>query len=546
MRELSKVIFLPITMAMIVNGIIAIIAVLVFQTTGILSILLLIAICSILSILIFYRVTVHQLNALNSETQVDSKLLHPMFGNLVRTTQEKIATKYIKITGAVSETIEKSTLSLATTSHRVGQLKKNTHQATLQSEEIAKSAEKIHETARHSSENAINAAQFAEQTKDDSSRGRDALQLAINDLNLMRTRTKETAGLVSRLTESSKNIQEITLVIDGIAKQINLLALNAAIEAARAGEQGRGFAVVADEVRKLAEKTSAATGQIGGMVDTIGQDTVAAASTMTALAEEVEHGVASISKVGLQLDGILKHASALEEQVRAIAQDAEDNHLQVDQISTSISTIHNELLGIESEINGVSEQTMVLSDLSEGIHESLAELNLDTIHNRYYKVARNAADQIQQVFEQAISSHQLSIDDLFDKQYQAVANTNPTKYTTRFDKFTDKLLPNIQEKVLAENSNLVFATATDTSGYIPTHNLKFSKPLTGNLETDIANNRTKRLFNDRTGSRCGSHSKKMLIQTYKRDTGEIMHDISVPIVVHGKQWGGFRMGYRAA
>ena len=161
-------------------------------------------------------------------------------------------------------------------------------------------------------------------------------------------------------------------------------------------------------------------------------------------------------------------------------------------------------------------------------------------------MARNAADRIEQVFEQAINSRQITVEDLFDKIYQPIPNTTPTKFTTRFDKFTDRVLPEIQEKVLTENSSLIFAAATDVNGYIPTHNLKFSKPLTGNLETDIANNRTKRLFNDRTGSRCGSHNNKMLIQTYKRDTGEIMHDISVPIMVQGKHWGGFRMGYRAS
>jgi methyl-accepting chemotaxis protein len=37
----------------------------------------------------------------------------------------------------------------------------------------------------------------------------------------------------------------------------------------------------------------------------------------------------------------------------------------------------------------------------------------------------------------------------------------------------------------------------------------------------------------------------MLLQTYKRDTGEIMHDLSVPIYVQGIHWGGFRMGYQA-
>ena len=153
--------------------------------------------------------------------------------------------------------------------------------------------------------------------------------------------------------------------------------------------------MVADEVRKLSEKTSAATGQIGGMINEIGDETIAAANTIASLAEEVEHGVNSIGEVGVQLDEILLHASALEDQVRAIAKGAEDTHQQVDQISTSTGTIHEELLNIEGEMKGVSEQTMVLSDLSEGIYESLAELNLDTMHNRLFKIARSAADQIE-------------------------------------------------------------------------------------------------------------------------------------------------------
>jgi methyl-accepting chemotaxis protein len=45
------------------------------------------------------------------------------------------------------------------------------------------------------------------------------------------------------------------------------------------------------------------------------------------------------------------------------------------------------------------------------------------------------------------------------------------------------------------------------------------------------------------GKRSGSHQQPFLLQTYRRDTGEVLHDISAPIFVKGRRWGGFRIGY---
>jgi len=101
----------------------------------------------------------------------------------------------------------------------------------------------------------------------------------------------------------------------------------------------------------------------------------------------------------------------------------------------------------------------------------------------------------------------------------------------------------LQENLLNQNKCLIYALCIDRNGYVPTHNRKFSQPLTGDEKTDFVNNRGKRIFDDPVGKRCGSHQQPFLLQTYRRDTGEVLHDISAPIFVKGRRWGGFRIGY---
>jgi methyl-accepting chemotaxis protein len=85
----------------------------------------------------------------------------------------------------------------------------------------------------------------------------------------------------------------------------------------------------------------------------------------------------------------------------------------------------------------------------------------------------------------------------------------------------------------------------NVEGYCPTHNLRYSHEPTGNLQVDLAQSRSKRMFNDRVGLRSASHDRKLLLQTYRRDTGEILHDLSVPLFVNRRRWGAIRMGYPA-
>jgi methyl-accepting chemotaxis protein len=55
------------------------------------------------------------------------------------------------------------------------------------------------------------------------------------------------------------------------------------------------------------------------------------------------------------------------------------------------------------------------------------------------------------------------------------------------------------------------------------------------------------LFNDRGGMAAGRDTKKFLLQSYRRDIGggrSAMKDVSAPITIAGRRWGGLRIAYK--
>jgi len=401
------------------------------------------------------------------------------------------------------------------------------------------------------SKSASETADISETSSALSTEGMRIVHSASAEMEQIAASVTESARVVCALGERSKAISGIVQTIREIADQTNLLALNAAIEAARAGDQGRGFAVVADEVRKLAERTSQATGEISQMISAIQGETQSAIASIEAGSGQARNGAELAQQAAQSLERINSGARATMEKVDSIAAAvARQSHT-----GQSIADHVRRIQDMADTNNAVAAETLVAVGHVECLAENLREISnvfklgpageqaLST-HARMPALVRQAALSIAQLFDKAVDAGRIKVDDLFDDRYQPIANTRPQKYKTRFDDFTDQNLSPLQESLLEQCKAAVYAISIDRNAYVPTHNRKFSQPLTGNEKIDFVNSRSKRLFDDPVGKRCGAHEQAFLLQTYRRDTGEVMHDISAPIYVKGRHWGGFRIGYK--
>ena len=282
------------------------------------------------------------------------------------------------------------------------------------------------------------------------------------------------------------------------------------------------------------------------MVRAITEQAEKASHGMASLAGVVSDAAGNVERVHGFLGNIEQSSRASESEIGEIAAAAREHVATTRAITASLSQIRDSMLSIDAGLPRAASSAMALAEKAEVIAGGLGASAVPTAHDPVKVAAQQAAAEVGQIFSRAITAGEITREALFDRRYRPIPNTNPPKHNTLFDAFTDRVLPDLQEALLERMPQLAYAGAVDDRGYFPTHNKKFSQPLTGDYDVDMVNNRTKRIFSDRTGKRCGANTEPFLLQTYKRDTGEVMHDLSAPIYVDGKHWGGFRIGYRSA
>ncbi|MDK9708384.1 MAG: methyl-accepting chemotaxis protein [Desulforhopalus sp.] len=348
---------------------------------------------------------------------------------------------------------------------------------------------------------------------------------------------------VHDLGRSSSHILTIVALINDIAEQTSLLSLNATIEAARAAEHGKGFAVVAEEVRDLAKRIQPATAEITSNIN-----------DMITIVKRTQAETDEISEYSKLTGEILDKAT---ENFKNMVTDFEQANEELVKIASAIEELSTNNNEVTSKVEGI---TSLSQDIANDMQSSEASIKtLNTVTEKMLSMV-SAVKTGEGKFDQFINfchetttlyTEQLKAlkDDgvnIFDTNYKKVPQTNPQKYVSSYsDRFTQKMQALVDAR-LELTGGAIYCLAIDKNGYLATHHKKFSQPMTGDPQKDLLNSRHQRIFmSNTTEQRRCSHTEPMLMQTYMRDTGQILSDLSMPIFIDGRHWGAMIVGFDA-
>jgi methyl-accepting chemotaxis protein len=359
----------------------------------------------------------------------------------------------------------------------------------------------------------------------------------------------EAAAAAAQMAELGKSLSGI----QNIAREIQLLAVNAGVEAARHGTSGRGFAVIAEAVKKLADQTRTSTETTGRHLSGLiaAMQTVQAkgrvnltkvvasgkrAATAAAGVDTLKAACGAIAEVSEELARCIPGATVSAEVCGIVRDGVASTTQRIEQASRGVGEVSRLMPGVARSMSGLCG---LVAEHSEDLPIS------DLIHT-----CRETAGRVSDLLERAIRAGEIRQDQVFDEHYRPVPGTDPQQFLTDLIPLVDRLLSPLQEAMLQADRRIVHCMAIDRNGYVPMFNRRPALASSDHPAWTSAHIRQRRIFGDPESLAAARNRNPILLQTCRHETGggvmALIVELASPIIVNGRHWGGFRLGFDPA
>jgi methyl-accepting chemotaxis protein len=246
--------------------------------------------------------------------------------------------------------------------------------------------------------------------------------------------------------QQREEIAHVAAATDSVTRLSGSVATNAAAMGTNADRNLEGAATARDDVVDMQRRLQELSGQMTRFTGTV--------NDLSARAQVVED---------------------LGKQIRAIA---ETTNLLA--LNAAIEAAHAGGQGRGFAI--VAEEVRKLAAQTEAAQDVLAAFRTGgTAFDTLLTATQELAAEVGQVLASAVQRGL----DIWDRDYRLIADSNPPRYHTVYDRAVDGALQGLYDRTLGSLKGCVYALAVDGQGYAPAHNGKFSHAPTGDPALDL-------------------------------------------------------------
>lgn len=232
------------------------------------------------------------------------------------------------------------------------------------SEQVAQGSSSLSTGAEEQSESIRTLAEavglLREQVKENDEYAQNALRYvkeAAEQLEFSGSHMNDMVQAIIEISDHSKEIEKIIVVIQDIAYRTNLLALNASIEAARAGEHGKGFAVIADQVRELATKSAEAAKDTDKMI----KQSITSVECGTQIANDTAASLNIVNEKAGHVMGAVEQICASSTKQRSEIENISEGTAQISEVIQSNTSVVEESMAVSEELASQAESLQSLT-----------------------------------------------------------------------------------------------------------------------------------------------------------------------------------------